>query len=150
MPKEFIMRGQTAVGAPTEVLNISGYRPGYGYVITEFQIYPSTGIGTQAYEMAASITAATTAEAPDNPNFNNEGLIATTLISSLRHDADSTTRVLTVVNDLFVITQDLILMIHDDHNQPVNWQVRFKEVKLSSSAEAVANYKQYTIYNTSQ
>jgi len=150
MPKEFIMRGQTAVGAPTEVLDMTGYRPGYGYAIKEFQIYPSTGIGTQAYEMAASITAATTAEAPDNPNFNNEGLIATTLISSLRHDADSTTRVLTVVNDLFVITQDVILMIHDDHNQPVNWQVRFKEVKLGAAAEAVANYKQYTIYNTSQ
>ena len=147
MPKEFIIRGQTAVGAPTEVLNMSGYRPGYGYVITDFQIYPSTSIGTQSYEMSGAITANNSPESPLDPDFNNEGLIATALMFGQGYNGDNYN--LSIVNDLFVITQDLILQIADTQSAPVNWHVRFKEVKLSSSAEAVANYKQYTIYNTS-
>jgi len=149
MPKEFIMRGQTAVGDPTEVLNMSGYRPGYGYRLTEFQLYPSTALGVQGYEMSGSVTAATTAMAPDNPDFNSEGLIATAIAWGHPGSGQSAPYHLSVINDLFVITQDLILMIAETGSAPVNWQVRFKEVKLSSSAEAVANYKQYTIYNTS-
>lgn len=148
MPKEFIIRGQTTVADPTEVLNMTGYRPGYGYRLTEFQLYPSTSIGVQAYEMCGTITADNSSMPPNNPDFNNEGLIATTLIFG-RGDNTGPYE-LSVVNDLFVITQDLILQIADvDTNAPVNWQVRFKEVKLSGPAEAVANYKQYTIYNTS-
>ncbi|HHZ96839.1 MAG TPA: hypothetical protein EYN67_15105 [Flavobacteriales bacterium] len=149
MPKEFIMRGQTAVADPTEVLNITGYRPGYGYVIKEFQIYPSTTIIGATYEMSATITADNSAEAPADPNFNNEGLIASALIIGHPGAASSGGYHLTVINDLFVITQDLILMVADTQSSNVNWQVRFKEVKLSGPAEAVANYKQYTIYNTS-
>jgi len=147
MPKEFIMRGQTTVGEPTEVLNMTGYRPGYGYVITQFQLYPSTSIGSQAYEMTGTITADNSSEAPDNPDFNHEGLIATSFASWNASPASGGTR--EVINDLFVITQDLILQVNDTGGSPINWQVRFKEVKLSTSAEAVANYKQYTIYNTS-
>jgi len=143
------MRGQTAVADPTEVLNISGYRPGYGYAITEFQLYPSTQIGVQGYEMTGSITAATTGEAPDSPDFSNEGLIATAIAWGHPGSGQSAPYHLSVINDLFVITQDLILTIADTSSTPVNWQVRFKEVKLSASAEAVANFKQYTIYNTS-
>jgi len=148
MPKEFIIRGQTTVADPTEVLNMSGYRPGYGYRLTEFQIYPSTGISTAAYEITASVTADNSSMAPENPDFNNEGLIATALLDS-KNNVNTGPYGLTVVNDLFVITQDLILTIADTESNPVNWQVRFKEVKLSGSAEAVANFKQYTIYNTS-
>jgi len=148
MPKEFIIRGQTAVADPTEVLNMSGYRPGYGYRLTEFQIYPSTGISTASYEITASITADNSSMAPENPDFNNEGLIATALLDS-KNNVNTGPYGLTVINDLFVITQDLILTIADTESNPVNWQVRFKEVKLSGSAEAVANFKQYTIYNTS-
>jgi len=149
MPKEFIMRGQTAVAAPTEVLNMTGYRPGYGYILTEFQLYPSTGIGVTGYEMTGSITADNTAMAPDNPDFHSDGLIATALAWGHPGSGQSAPYHLSVINDLFVITQDLILMIADTASTPVNWQVRFKEVKLSASAEAVANFKQYTIYNTS-
>jgi len=147
MPKEFIMRGQTTVSDPVEVLNISGYRPGYGYVITEFSLYPPFP-GTDNYEMTATITANNVVEAPDSPDFNNEGLIATAHLkeNSLAHYPISGT---TVINDLFVITQDLLLMVADTEGKPVNWQIRFKEVKLSAAAEAVANFKQYTIYNTS-
>ena len=98
--------------------------------------------------MCGTITADNSSMPPNNPDFNNEGLIATTLIFG-RGDNTGPYE-LSVVNDLFVITQDLILQIADvDTNAPVNWQVRFKEVKLSGPAEAVANYKQYTIYNTS-
>jgi len=147
MPKEFIMRGQTTVAAPTEVLNMTGHKPGYGYTITEFQLYPSTSVGSQIYEMTGSITAANTSEAPDNPNFNNDGLIATAFF--INREQSQTGYDLTVINDLFIITQDLILHITDTGSAPVNWQVKFKEVKLSTSAEAVANFKQYTIYNTS-
>jgi len=147
MPKEFIIRGQTTVGAPTEVLNMSGYRPGYGYVLKELSLYPSTAVGTASYEMMATVTADNSSEDPQGPNFNNEGLLATTFVMGFA--SRTVARGLTVVNDLFVITQDLILQVFDTQGAPVNWQVRFKEVKLSSSAEAVANYKQYTIYNTS-
>ena len=49
MKKEFVMRGQTASGE-TEVLNFSGYKPGYAYRLVEFQIYPSTSIGGQQVE----------------------------------------------------------------------------------------------------
>jgi len=147
MPKEFIIRGQTTVADPTEVLNISGYRPGYGYRLTEFSIYPSTNIGSQSCEMSATITANNSSEAPQDPNFNHEGLIATALLFS--QGTNGGNYYLTVINDLFVITQDLILQVAETQNTPVNWQVRFKEVKLSGPAEAVANFKQYTIYNTS-
>jgi len=149
MPKEFIMRGQTASGG-TEVLNMSGYRPGYGYRLIEFSLFPSTDIGGVDYEMAGAITAGNAAVSAIDPNFNDEGLIANSIIgdsASLPYPHSDHT----VINDLFVITQDLILSVRnsDGSGEPINWQVRFKEVKLSSSAEAVANFKQYTIYNTS-
>jgi len=150
MPKEFIIRGQTTIATPTEVLNMTGYRPGYGYVLKEFQIYPSTLGGN--YELVASVTADNSSEAPDSPDFNHEGLIATAMIISRSDSGSVAGYTLSVVNDLFVITQDLILQVADTtgNAMPVNWQVRFKEVKLSTAAEAVANFKQYTIYNTSQ
>jgi len=147
MPKEFIMRGQTTVADPTEVLNMTGHRPGYGYVLKEFQLYPSTSITSQSFEMMATITADNTSEAPDSPNFNHSGLIACAYIKA--HESTSyPISYQSVINDLFVITQDLILHIIDSASTPVNWQVRFKEVKLTPSAEAVANFKQYTIYNS--
>jgi len=151
MPKEFIMRGQTTVADPTEVLNMSGYRPGYGYVITDFRLYPSitAAAGGVTYEISGSITADNSAESATTPDFNNEGLIATCTAVGRPGASSSGGYDLKVINDLFVITQDLILQIADSQSQAVNWQVRFKEVKLSGPAEAVANFKQYTIYNTS-
>jgi len=148
MPKEFIIRGQTAIAAPTEVLNMTGYRPGYGYRLTEFELYPSTSIGASTWEMCASISATQNAIPPDSPNFNEDGLIATAFSDGINSVTNPHSRH-TVINDLFVITQDLILMVADTYSNPVNWHVRFKEVKLTGPAEAVANFKQYTIYNTS-
>ena len=49
MKKDFVIRGQTASGE-TEILEFGGYKENYAYIMTEFSIYPSTGIGTANFE----------------------------------------------------------------------------------------------------
>jgi len=142
MKKEFVMRGQTASGE-TEVLNFSGYKPGYAYKMTEFEVFPSTNIGGSTYELCGTVTAAKTAEDPSNPNFNNEGLIAVSYLagSTNMFTAD-------VVNDTFLITQNLILSVIDTvagSPMAVNWQCKLESVKMSGPEEAATNYKQYAI-----
>jgi hypothetical protein len=145
MNKEFVMRGQTASGG-TEVLNFSGYKPGYAYRLVEFQLYPSTNIGTDTYEFTGIINAGKTTAAPTDPNFNDEGCIGTTLNVDNRGDADPGW-IDSVINDTFLITQNLILMVQDTggNNHPANWQCRFVAEKMSGPEEAVANYKQFQI-----
>jgi len=145
MNKEFVMRGQTASGE-TEVLNFSGLTPGYAYRLTEFTLYPSTNIIAAHYEMVGSITAGKTAVAPTEPNFNDEGLIGVAVVENHEGNAYPITYN-SVVNDLFLITQDLILMVQDEIGNPVNWQCKFIGEKLSTAEEAVTNYKQFTISN---
>lgn len=144
MRKEFVMRGQTASGE-TEILNFSGFKPGMAYRLTEFQLYPSTSIHSTDYEMVGSITAGKTAVAPTDPNFNDDGLIATAMVA----DDDSQAypvSALSVINDTFLITQNLILMVFNTGaGEPINWQCRFESVKMSGSEEAVTNYKQFAI-----
>ena len=143
MNKEFVMRGQTASGL-TEVLNFSGYKPGYAYRLIELSLYPSTNIIGQSYELVGTITAGKTAIAPTDPNFNDEGLIGTSFCS----DNDShayPVSTLTVINDTFLITQNLILMVQDSQGSPINWQCRFVKEKMAGPEEAAANYKQYLI-----
>jgi len=149
MNKEFVMRGKTASGQ-TEVLNFSGNTPGYAYRLVEFTLYPSTNIGGELTELCGTVTAGKTAVAPTDPNFNDDGLIGTalmTLYSSPAYPASSTS----VVNDTFLITQDLILMVQDTDasgsQYPVNWQCRFLAEKMNTNEEAVTNFKQYTISN---
>jgi len=144
MRKEFVMRGQTASGL-TEVLNFSGYKPGYAYRLVEFVLYPSSGIGSNNIELVGSITAAKSIEAPTDPNFNDEGLIATSMFSaSTSPNYPISTH--SVINDTFLITQNLILMVQDqDGGDPINWQCRFESVKMSDGEEAATNYKQFTI-----
>ena len=144
MNKEFIMRGQTESGQ-TEILNFGGKDKGYAYRITEFALFPSTGIGSQTYEMTGTVTAAKTAETPTDPNFNNDGLIASTIV----HGRSDITYLeeLSIVNNMFLITQDLILMVQDTQGSPINWQCRFVMEKMSNAAEAAANYKQFTIFD---
>ncbi len=148
MKKEFVMRGQTA-SDNREVLNFSGYKPGYAYRLVEFSIFPSviTSSGP-SYELAASITAAKTYEDPTNPNFNNEGLIgvATNVFSPVDNYPSGGRQ--TIINDTFLITQNLILAVIDTlagSPMAVNWQCRFVAEKMSGPEEAVANYKQFTI-----
>jgi len=148
MKKEFVMRGKTASGLQ-EVLNFSGYKPGYAYRMTEFQIYPSTAIGTQNGELAATVTAAKTYEDPANPNFDNEGLIATALIQmGVGSGSNYGSADFTVVNDTFLITQNLIIAVIDTQSgapMDVNWQCRFQSVKMNDAEEAATNFKQFTI-----
>jgi len=145
MKKEFVMRGKTA-SAGTEVLNFSGHKPGYAYKLVEFQLWPSTGIGSTTHELIATITAAKTYEDPSNPNFNNEGLIATAI--NVRDDGQRSVYMANVINDTFLITQNLILAVLDSHAgapMDVNWQCRFVSEKMSGPEEASVNYKQYAI-----
>jgi len=149
MNKEFVMRGQTASGE-TEVLNFSGHTDGHAYRLTEFTLYPSTAIGTQNAELSATLTAAKALEDPTNPNFNNEGLIASSLFRNGEAVNYAGPLSMTVVNDTFLITQDLILAVIDNYPgapMAVNWQCRFVAEKMSSNEEAVTNFKQYTISN---
>jgi len=142
MPKkEFVMRGRTESGE-SEVLQFSGNKGnGYAYRLTEFVLYPSTNIGSVNVEICGSITAGKTAIAPTDPDFNEAGLIATFTSSEplwLRPNS--------VVNDLFLITQDLILTVMDTSaGTAVNWQCRFESVKMSGPEEATNNFKQFTI-----
>ena len=146
MRKEFVMRGQTVPGN-TEVLNFSGYKPGYAYRLVEFSIYPSTGIGSGSHEMVASITAGKTAMDPTDVDFNDAGLIGSVLLNGTTAPRYPIGPMIAVINDTFLITQNLLLKVADlgGNAVAVNWQCRFVAEKMSGPEEAVANYKQYTI-----
>jgi hypothetical protein len=154
MPSEFIVRGQTESDLTTTLSFGAESSPGYGYRLKELFIYPSANLGAQNYELMLSVTADNTAENPQNPSFNNDGLIGTAYLTGRSTDTHmQQSPGLVVINDLFIITQDLIVKALDAHaGSPMacNWQMKFEKVKLTDSAEAVANYRQYTIYNTSQ
>jgi len=145
MKKEFVMRGQTGSGQ-TEVLNFSGYKPGYAYRLTEFSLWGSTGLGTATTESWGTITAGKIAVAPTDPNFSDEALIGVShfFFSSAQ---PTVTGIPSVINDTFLITQNLILMVQDSATAgaPVNWQCRFESVKMTGPEEAATNYKQYAI-----
>ena len=141
------MRGQTASGE-TEILEFGGYKEGYAYIMTEFQIYPS-GVGSKC-ELAASVTAAKVYEDPSYPNFNNEGLLAVAMFVGYDNPAYIGSDTYDIVNDTFLITQNLILAVIDTFAgapMAVNWQCRFKAVKLTDSQQAVTNYKQFSIFD---
>ena len=147
MRKTFVMRGRTASGG-TEVLNFGKYKQGYAYRMTEFTLYPSQDIGGQTTELVGSVTAGKTAVAPTEPNFNDDGLIA---VASATHYSSPAypPSFRSVVNDTYVITQNLILMVQDTDasgsQDPINWQCRFESVKMSGAEEASVNYKQFAI-----
>jgi len=144
MRKTFVMRGQTASGG-TEVLNFGKYKQGYAYKLTEFKLFPSTSIGAELPEMCGTITAGKVAVAPTDPNFNNDGLIGTALFEQ-ENIARGGPSAYSIVNDTYVITQNLILMVQDaGTGSPVNWHCRFESVKMSGPEEAAVNYKQFAI-----
>jgi len=144
MRKEFVMRGQLAHGV-SEVLNFSGYKPGYAYRLTEFSVWPSISIHGATDEIAASITAEKTAADPLNPDFNQEGLIGNAMYINSANNTDGP-GLASLVNDTFLITQNLIILGRDESGgNPVNYQARFVSEKMSGPEEAAANYKQFTI-----
>jgi hypothetical protein len=142
--KEFIIRGQTASGL-THVINFGGHKGDYGFRLVEFQLYPSTQIGSTSVQSSATITAGKTAITPTDPDYDNEGLIGSALMlhaSALDGNISES-----VVNDTFIITQDVILMVHDVQSNPINWQVKFMPVKLSTTEAALTNYRQFSIFD---
>ena len=144
MRKTFVMRGQTASGE-TEVLQFGKYKAGYAYKLTEFKLFPSTAIAAGSVELMGTITAGKTAVAPTDPNFNDDGLIGVAYASQYSSPAyPASDR--TIVNDTYIITQNLILMVQNtDSGTPVNWQCRFESVKMTGAEEAAVNYKQFAI-----
>jgi len=148
MRKEFVMRGQTATSGQ-EVLNFSGFKPGMAYRLTEFQLYPSSNLGSQFAELVGTITAGKNAVNPTAPDFNDDGLIGSIMLH-VGHDSETRGNAfvpLVVINDTFLITQNLILEVRNTSGSgdPINWQCRFEAVKMSGSEEAVTNYKQFAI-----
>lgn len=150
MKKEFVMRGKVEYNTSKssylpEVLNFSGFKDGYAYKITEFSLYPGSGIGTSNFEGAGAVTAGKTSVNPFQPDYNEEGLIATTYYSN--NTAAGQQYQQSIVNDTFLITQNLLLEVRDasGSNRPINWQCRFKSVKMSGPEQAVTNYKQFAI-----
>ena len=83
---------------------------------------------------------------PANIDFNLDEIIGTAFFSATGAVPNNPTNY-SVINNLYPITQDLIINTFDASNNPVNWQVKFRKVKLSGPAQAVANYKQYSIQN---
>ena len=142
--KEFVMRGKTA-SDNTEILNFSGFKPGYAYKLTHFELYPSVATSSNIGELAGTITAGKISVDPTAPDFTNEGLIA---VAALGFRNDGKYYETSVINDTFLITQNLILRVVDtEAGSPmaVNWQCKFMPVKLAKAEEAVANYKQFMI-----
>jgi len=150
MKKEFVIRGQTASGT-TDILEFGGKtkeNKNMAYRLVQFVLYPSTNIGNVNEELCATISSGKTAITPTDPNFNDDALIATASLqchSSMFYPTDS----LSVVDDTFLITQNLILMVQETSggNTPINWQCKFKAVKMTDAETAVTNYKQFTIFD---
>ena len=94
--------------------------------------------------MRNTLTAGKTAVQPTDPNFKDEGLIGSVLLKNDNSQGNAGYQE-SIVNDTFLITQDLILMVEDTFATAVNWQCRFESVKMSGPEEAVANYKQFAI-----
>ena len=144
--KKFVLRGKT-ISDGTEVLNFSGFKPGMGFKLTEFEIYPSDLNRQQ--ELCATITAGKTSHNPATPNFQDEGLIASALYLLWNAPSYGSSTPRTVINHEFIITQNLILTVKDyesgGSDNEINWQCTFEPVKMSKSEEAVTNYKQFMI-----
>jgi hypothetical protein len=147
MKKDFVIRGQTASGE-TEILEFGGYKEGYAYKLTEFKLWPSGNLGGADNECFGTVTANKTAATPIDPNFNDEGLIAVATVI-FRTTNQMGPYVDSVINDTFLITQNLILMVQDTGAgaAPINWQCRFESVKMSDSQAAATNFKQFSIFD---
>ena len=146
--EEFVMRGKTASGG-TEVLNF-GSKHGYAFRIIEFSLFPTTNVGNVNHEMMGTVTAGNTAITPIAPDFSDEGLIASSVFNS-PSSIGSTGWHNSVINDTFLITQNLIIMVQDtsgtEPENPINWQCRFKPVKLNEAEQANANLRQFHIFD---
>ena len=146
--EEFVMRGQTASGG-TEVLNF-GSKHGYGFQLVGFTVYPSlwdSTSGSAQAECVGSLTAGKTAAAAIDVDFKDEGLIGSAYFWQY-YGASAMPGAGSVINDTFIITQNLILMVQDNQSsaQPVNWQCRFKPIEMTETERANANLRQFHVF----
>ena len=151
MKKEFVIRGKTASGGQ-HILEFGGRQKenkNMAYRMTEFTIYPATNIGGSSNELVGTVTAGKTAVTPTDPDFTNMALIATAQYRDNSNDAYQNTPSSSCINDTFMITQNLILMVQDTagSSNAINWQCRFEAVKMTDAQTAATNFKQYSIFD---
>ena len=147
MPEKLIMRGQTADGG-TETLNFGGNKGDNAYKLVDFQLFCGANVGNQSAELVGTIAAGKAAISPTDPDFDDQALIATSYFGLHTSGANPASSY-QIINDEFMITQNLILKVavcSGSNTQPINWQCKFEKVKLTDSAQAVANYNQSIIY----
>jgi len=145
--KEFVIRGKTASGL-THTINFAGHKGDYGFRLIEFQVFPSVAVGDTSHKLTGSVTAAKEAQDSLNPDFNSEGLIGSTMLNE-GNSVDDGPVWATVINDTFIITQDILLHFEDrgGGSYAVNWQCKFMPVKLTTTEAALTNYRQFSIFD---
>ena len=144
MTKEFIIKGRSASGS-TETINLSGSRPGYGFQLHDFKLWGSNNLGNTSMEGWATLARSSTAISPIDPDFNDDALVAVSVFMTHTSPAYPP-QSLNMINDLVILTQDLTLMVQDTGDgDPINYMLKFKEVKLTDAGEAVSNYQAFTV-----
>jgi hypothetical protein len=148
--KEFTMRGKTASDT-YETLNFGGDKSSYGFVLTEFKLWPSVDavLAGGDFNMRGAVTRGKDTNFTSNaPNFSQEGLIANAWFR-IGNTNTETLQSLSLVDDTALITQDIILHVIDVGSSAaaVNWQCKFMPVKLNTSEQALANYRQFSIFD---
>ena len=161
MPREFILRGKgSGTGADPlayQRINISGFNSESGFRLVEFEVWPSVDAVAAGgdFQFMGALSRCSfdnrTSFVAQTPDFNDSALIANAQYQ-YGNSATEAPSATSLINDLAILTQDLVLHTIETRGTSVgvNWQIRLKEVKLTDAARAVANYEQYSIYNTSQ
>jgi len=150
MPEEIILRGKTA-SDQYETLNFGTLAKDVAFQLVSFELFPSIDAvlaGGDLNLRGAITRGKTTNFTSTAPDFNQPGLIANSLFRFGNANTETVYSV-SVVDDLAYITQDLQLHVKDvgSSASAINWQAKFRKIKLSKSAKAVANYDQYTIFD---
>ena len=84
---------------------------------------------------------------PNDIDFSNQALIAVSMVSYNTTALDGQI-IHSIIDDTFMVTQDLKLMVSNPHNsEPVNWQCRFKPVKMTETEMANANLRQFHVFD---
>jgi len=147
--KEFIQMGK--VGSTTNTadkfqVRLAGIADGYGFKLLEFRIWGAKALDGPAATESWGILTRDSTLSPDplNPDFSNKAFLG---VASFILDPDSTPTLATnsLVNDNDILTQDIYGFCANTAHYLTNWFLRFETVKLSTSAEAVANYNAFSI-----
>jgi len=147
--KEFIAMG--LVGSTTNTsdrftVRLSGIADGYGFKLVEFRIWGAKSLDGPAATESWGILTRDGSLSPDpfNPDFSNKAFLG---VATFILDPNGTPTLATdsLVNDNDILTQDIYGYCGNTSHYLTNWFLRFKTVKLSSSAEAVANYNAFSI-----